>query len=71
VGLLELVSHVSGYGHSLPDMKAILQQSLHLCMLIRSEDYRELASRCVTDIKVSRSKVHVLAFFAFNASNEL
>lgn len=71
MGLLELISPVPGYGHSLSDVKAILQQSLRLCMLIRSEDYLELVSRCVTDIKVRRFKVQVFALFIFNAYDDL
>lgn len=62
---------ISGYGHSLPDVRAILQQSLRLCMLIRSEDCLELASRCVTDIEVSRFKIQVFTFFAVNTSLDL
>lgn len=71
MGLLELISPVPGYRHSLSDVKAILQQSLRLCMLIRSEDYLELVSRCVTDIEVCRFKVQVFALFVFNASGDL
>jgi len=71
VGLLELISPVPGYGHSLSDVKAVLQQSLRLCMLIRSEDYLELVSRCVTDIEVRRFKVQAFALFVFNASDDL
>jgi len=40
-------------------------------MLIRSEDYLELVSRCVTDIEVCRFKVQMLALFVFNASDDL
>jgi hypothetical protein len=65
------VFYVPGYGHSLSDVKEILQKSLHLCMLIRSEDYLELVSRCVTDLEVSRFKVQVFALFVFNASDDL
>ena len=71
MGLLELISPVPGCGHSLSDVKAVLQQSLRLCMLIRSEDYLELVSRCVTDIEVHRFKLQVFALFVFNASNDL
>jgi len=71
VGLLELISPVPGYGHSLSDVKAVIQQSLRLCMLIRSEDYLELVSRCVTDIEVRRFKVLAFALFVFNASDDL
>ena len=65
------MSHVPGCGHSLSDVKAVLQQSLRLCMLIQSEDYRELASRCVTDIEVGRFKVQVFALFVFKAFDDL
>lgn len=71
MGLLELMSPVPGYGHSLSDVKAVLQQSLRLCMLIRSEDYLELVSRCVTDIEVCMFKVQVFALFVFIASDDL
>lgn len=71
MGLLELLSHVSGYAHSLPDVKAVLQQSLHLCMLIQSGNYRELASRCIMDIEVSGFKVQMSAFLAFNTSDNI
>jgi hypothetical protein len=71
VGLVELISPLPGYGHTLSDVKAVLQQSLRLCMLIQSEDYLELVSRCVKDIEVCRFKVQVFALFVFNASDDL
>jgi hypothetical protein len=49
-------------------VKAVIQTSLRLCMLLRSEDYLELVSRCVTDIEVSRFKVQVFALFVFIVS---
>jgi rRNA-processing protein FCF1 len=51
-GFFGNITQSKGYGHSLSDVKAVIQQSLRLCMLIRSEDYLELVSRCVTDIEV-------------------
>lgn len=71
VGLLELMSPVPGYGHSLSDVKAVLRQSLRLCTLIRSEDYLKLVSRCVTDIEVCMFKAQVFALFVFIASDDL
>jgi hypothetical protein len=71
VGLSELISPIPGYGHSLSDVKAVLRQSLRLCTLIPSEDYRELVSRCVTDIEVRRFKVQMFALFIFNAPDDL
>jgi rRNA-processing protein FCF1 len=41
----------SGYSHSLHEIRTVLQASLHLCMGIQSNEYHNLVSRCLTDIK--------------------
>ncbi|XP_021940372.1 transcriptional protein SWT1 isoform X2 [Zootermopsis nevadensis] len=40
-----------GYGHSLRDVKKMLQTSLHLCMAVQFDEYRDLVSACVSNIE--------------------
>jgi rRNA-processing protein FCF1 len=40
-----------GYGYSLHEVKRVLQASVHLCMAIESNEYHDLVSTCLTDIK--------------------
>jgi hypothetical protein len=59
VGLLELMSYISGYGHSLLEVKTILQGSLHLCMGIQSNEYHDMVSTCMSNIEVRKMKVQI------------
>lgn len=50
-GVFGNTTQSKGYGHSLHEVRTVLQASLYLCMGIKPNEYSNLVSTCLTNIK--------------------